>query len=375
MSEWKRCLLGELITFGNGKARPKIDGNVPVYGGNGILAYANQANYDDETIVIGRVGAYCGATYYEKGEIWVSDNALSAKAKNDNYPQFLYYFLLNLDLNQFAQGSSHPLLTQTLLKSIEVETTTNISEQQAIASVLSSLDDKIDLLQRQNQTLEEMAATLFRQWFIEEAKEDWEDGYINQMISLQNGYAFKSKDFSEIGIYKIIKIKNIDNKIVDIVNTDFVSEDIAKQCADKFQIKNGAILIAMTGAEIGKLGIVPKNSDNLLLNQRVGMFLPKFNGAEFLAYLYFITDYGQEYIWNAATGSAQPNISGYQIEQAPFPIIPTSQLEQYGSRIKPYFDKLIDNLGQIQTLQSLRDTLLPKLISGEVRLKGFEAVS
>ena len=84
----------------------------------------------------------------------------------------------------------------------------------------------------------------------------------------------------------------------------------------------------MTGAEIGKLGIVPKNSDNLLLNQRVGMFLPKFNGAEFLAYLYFITDYGQEYIWNAATGSAQPNISGYQIEQAPFPIIPTSQLEQ-----------------------------------------------
>ena len=279
-----------------------------------------------------------------------------------------------LELKNNSAGSATKFLTLSILKDIRF-TLPRLSEQQAIASVLSALDDKIDLLQRQNQTLEQMAATLFRQWFIEEAKEDWEDGYINQMISLQNGYAFKSKDFSEIGIYKIIKIKNIDNKIVDIVNTDFVSEDIAKQCADKFQIKNGAILIAMTGAEIGKLGIVPKNSDNLLLNQRVGMFLPKFNGAEFLAYLYFITDYGQEYIWNAATGSAQPNISGYQIEQAPFPIIPTSQLEQYGSRIKPYFDKLIDNLGQIQTLQSLRDTLLPKLISGEVRLKGFEAVS
>ena len=96
MREWKRCLLGELITFGNGKARPKSNGNVPVYGGNGILAYANQANYDDETIVIGRVGAYCGATYYEKGEIWDSDNALSAKAKNDNYPKFLYYFAIGL---------------------------------------------------------------------------------------------------------------------------------------------------------------------------------------------------------------------------------------------------------------------------------------
>ena len=293
-------------------------------------------------------------------------------------PYFVKYILqssLWYDyVSAVSGGSAQPGANAKVLGSFKFSLPP-LPEQKAIASVLSALDDKIDLLQRQNQTLEQMAATLFRQWFIEEAKEDWEDGYIIQMISLQNGYAFKSKDFSEIGIYKIIKIKNIDNKIVDIVNTDFVSEDIAKQCADKFQIKNGAILIAMTGAEIGKLGIVPKNSDNLLLNQRVGMFLPKFNGAEFLAYLYFITDYGQEYIWNAATGSAQPNISGYQIEQAPFPIIPTSQLEQYGSRIKPYFDKLIDNLGQIQTLQSLRDTLLPKLISGEVRLKGFEAVS
>ncbi|WP_025209365.1 restriction endonuclease subunit S [Hippea sp. KM1] len=174
---WKKVKLGEVLNFGNGKVRPKTMGNIPIYGGNGILGYCDKYNYEGETIIIGRVGAYCGSVYFEDRPIWISDNALAAKSKAGNNAKFIYYFLKNLDLNQFALGSSHPLITQTLLNSIEVEICMDIKEQKAIAGVLSSLDNKIDLLHRQNKTLEQMAEILFRQWFIEPCKNGLPEGW------------------------------------------------------------------------------------------------------------------------------------------------------------------------------------------------------
>ena len=120
MSEWKECKLSDAVKFGNGKVRPNNEGLIPVYGGNGILGFGNEFNYKDDTIVIGRVGAYCGAVYYENRPIWISDNALSAKPTAISNAKFIYYYLKNLDLNQFAEGSSHPLVTQTLLNSIDI---------------------------------------------------------------------------------------------------------------------------------------------------------------------------------------------------------------------------------------------------------------
>ena len=96
--EWQECRLGDVVVFGNGKTRPKSEGNYPVYGGNGILDFCAENNYNQETIIIGRVGAYCGATYYEKRPIWVSDNALAAKAKAGNDTKYLYYVLKNLNI-------------------------------------------------------------------------------------------------------------------------------------------------------------------------------------------------------------------------------------------------------------------------------------
>jgi len=187
MSGMLNCKLGDVIKFGNGKTRPSSEGATPIYGGNGILGYSADANYEGETIVIGRVGAYCGATYYEDQPIWVSDNALAAKPKEKNNAKYLFYFLKHLDLNQHAEGSSHPLVTQTLLNSIDVEIVENTDEQKAIAAVLSSLDDKIDLLHRQNKTLETMADSLFRQWFVEEAQVDWEVCTLDDVISVKGG--------------------------------------------------------------------------------------------------------------------------------------------------------------------------------------------
>jgi type I restriction enzyme S subunit len=119
---WDECTLEQLATFHNGKSRPDEVGDIPIYGGNGILGYTNKSNYSGRSIIIGRVGAYCGSLFFEENDIWVSDNALLAKPVNDVYTHYLFYLLKSIDLNSMAEGSSHPLLTQTLLKSIEVLT-------------------------------------------------------------------------------------------------------------------------------------------------------------------------------------------------------------------------------------------------------------
>ena len=286
--------------------------------------------------------------------------------------RFVSYQFRTEDLKFQMYGNTNdtvqPTLNLTELKQLTF-TLPPLPEQKAIASVLSSLDDKIDLLHRQNKTLEAMAETLFRQWFIEEAKEDWEEADLTQLIELQSGYAFKSKDFQESGNFGVIKIKNISGHIIDIEQTDFVSDEVGLATAQRFHVKSGQVLVAMTGAEIGKLGLVPKTTKKLLLNQRVGLLEPKFNGAQYLAYLHLKSEFGQDYIWNTATGSAQPNISGSLIEACPFPKVEDTTLQRYGTQVVMYFEKVKENLGQIQTLENLRDTLLPKLMSGEVRVQ------
>ncbi len=114
---WKEGTLGNVASFHNGKERPddNIGGNIPIYGGNGILGYSSKSNYDGITVIIGRVGAYCGSLYIEHNPVWISDNALVAKPINRDYSSFLFFLLKSLRLNEIAEGSSHPLLTQPKL--------------------------------------------------------------------------------------------------------------------------------------------------------------------------------------------------------------------------------------------------------------------
>lgn len=115
----ERLSLSELMTFSNGKSRPKTDGNIPVYGGNGILSYTDQHNVEN-VVLIGRVGAYCGSVYLEQGVCWVSDNAIFAKSKITNVEFFDYFLLKRLDLFNHHVGTGQQLLTQEILNKIEV---------------------------------------------------------------------------------------------------------------------------------------------------------------------------------------------------------------------------------------------------------------
>ncbi len=241
-----------------------------------------------------------------------------------------------------------------------------------------------------NQNLEETAQTLFKRWFIdfefpnEEGKpykssggkmieseigkipEGWRVGKLGELIKIQNGYAFKSKDFLNKGDIGIIKIKNISNKIIDILNTDFISNDICKEVEDKYLVNNGDILIAMTGAEIGKIGIVPQNNKQLYLNQRVGKIVEVMNGGKEYSYFHLNQKKYQELIFLKSSGSAQPNISASEIENIEI-IFPTlNLLNKFKDLTTENFFKIIYNLGEIEYLLKIRDYLLPRLMNGEI---------
>lgn len=342
MSEWKEYKLGDVIQFGNGKERPRTEGDVPVFGGNGILGYCDKSNYKDETIIIGRVGAYCGSVFFQDRPIWVSDNALAAKPKEKFQTKFLYYFLKNLGLNNFAEGSSHPLVTQTLLNSIEVQITDNNKEQIQIASILSSLDDKIDLLHRQNKTLEQLAETLFRQWFVEEVEESWEVGNLGDVLELVYGKALKEevrtgKGFPVVG-----------------------SSGVVGYHSDYFVEAPGIVI-----GRKGTLGKVIYLFENFFPIDTTYFVKSKIKSAG-LYYEYFLLKTMNFLEMNS--DSAVPGLNRDIALSTEIKVPSGKIISEFNNQCSTIFQKIKSNTNQIYTLTQLRDTLLPKLMSGEVRV-------
>ena len=347
MSEWKEYKLGEIVAFGNGKERPKAKGHIPVYGGNGILDYTNEYNYDGETVIIGRVGAYCGSVYYADYPIWVSDNALAVKAKENNSPKFLYYFLRNLKLNDFAEGSSHPLVTQRLLNSIDVRFPNDVIEQKTIASILSSLDDKIDLLHRENATLEQMAETLFRQWFVVEAKEEWEEVALED-VAILNAGGDKPKAFSQ----------NRTNEFNVPIYSNGIENDGLYGYADCPRIIEESITISARGT----IGYVALRTEPFVPIVRLITMRPKeMVTSKFLYY------WAKSQNING-TGTTQQQLTVPDFKQTKL-FLPTKELiVSFTHLVNRYFDKILLNNKQIQTLIQTRDGLLPKLMSNEINI-------
>jgi len=365
MSEWKEIKLGEVIKFGNGKQKPDSDGVIPIYGGNGILGYSSESNYDNETIIIGRVGAYCGSVYYENKPIWISDNALSAKPKDDNDTKFLYYFLKHASLNQHAGGSSHPLVTQTLLNSLEYNFCTKPSEQKAIAEVLSSLDDKIDLLHRQNKTLEELAQTLFRQWFIEEAKERWAvvtvgDFVKTNSVSLKKDCTLSTIQYLDTSSLTEGKIDTL--QVLDLADAPSRARRI---------VKHNDVLISTVRPNQKHYGIMKNPTEDIIVSTGFCVISCEKINPHFI-YMLLTTDDMTEYLHSIAEGSTStyPSLKPSDIEAVEFLLPPEEKLKVFSDYADNAWDKIDSNYMQMKTLENLRDTLLPKLMSGEVRVEG-----
>ena len=360
---WRECKLGEVMLFGNGRTRPMTEGQFPVYGGNGILCYADQYNYEGETIIIGRVGAYCGSIYFEGKPIWISDNALSAKSNGDNDTKFLFYHLKNLGLNKLAEGSSHPLLTQGLLNSIDIKICNDLNEQKAIASVLSSLDDKIELLNRQNKTLEGMAGTLFRQWFVEGVQEEWLPVKVGDFVKTNFASINKDYGFNEI---KYLDTGSITEGRID--GYQMISLNEAPSRARRM-VKHNDILISTVRPNQKHYGILKNPEENLIVSTGFCVITCEEINPHFI-YLLLTTNDMTEYLHSIAEGSTStyPSLKPSDIERVEFQMPPEQKLKAFSEFANSTWEKIDFIHIQIQTLTKLRDTLIPKLMSGEVRV-------
>ncbi len=396
--EFIECRLDDIAEIHNHKRRPlnsrereNMQGQYPYYGASGVFDYLNDYIFDGEYVLISEDGENLKSrktpiAFKVDGKFWVNNHAHIVKGKEDLINEFIVYYFANLDLNPFVTGAVQPKLNKENLLSIPIFMPKNPEIRNQFVSALKSIDDKIENNLATNETLEEIARTIFKEWFVNfnyptadgnlkhsalgEIPESWSINGIGEICYVQNGYAFKSKDFQEQGEVGIIKIKNINGNVVDIQNTDFVDASVVSSLDKKFKIESGSLLIAMTGAEVGKIGLVPLTEKNLWLNQRVGKFKEKIAYGNHFMYLLLSTDTYQTAIQNSALGSAQPNISASAIESIRA-IIPSAELiEAFGKAVKPMFEKILDNLAENEILKTTRDSLLPKLMLGEIEING-----
>ena len=367
---WMETTLGEVINISSGKSRPKNSGDFPVYGGNGILDYADNYNYENKTIIIGRVGAYCGCVYYENNKFWLSDNALGIKSNIKSNIKFLYYFLIYQNLNKKSIGGAQPLLTQGILNQIEIVIPTDTIEQKSIASILTSFDNKIELLQAQNKTLEETAQTIFAEWFgkyqiDDELPEGWRVGKISEIIDVRDGTHDSPKQ-SEIGM-PLITSRHIVKNTLDFNNAYLISEKDFNDINKRSLVEKNDILFSM----IGTLGLTYlEQSENInYAIKNVGLFKTSKNTDWiYYTYLWLTSSLGKDFIKNYKSGSTQEYIALGSLRSILF-IIPSNKfLQNFNSLMKSFFDKIKTNAEQIQTLTKTRDELLPRLMSGEVRV-------
>ncbi|EAH5484877.1 restriction endonuclease subunit S [Campylobacter coli] len=385
MNNWKKCKLGDIAeVVGGGTPSTKVDeywnGDIAWITPKDLTSY-NKVFISKGARSITKLGlSQSSAKLMPKGTVLltsrapigyiaIAENEISTNQgfkslipkENLTTSKFLYYWLKNNVeyLKNLSVGTTFAEISGQIVKEVEI-LLPPLEEQRQIATILSSIDDKIELLHEQNKTLEELAQTFFVNWF----KDREFDSTIGDFISIQNGFAFKSKDFIDCGDNGVIKIKNISNGIVDIVNTDKVESSVIDDIDLKFKINSGDILLGMTG-NMGKIGIVPPNVCNVWLNQRVGIIKEKYRNARFIAYLQLISTFGKAYLDNIACGSVQENISATDIENCPFVKLTSEEIMSYSKQLNDFFEKIIFNLGEIQTLENMRDILIPKLLNGE----------
>jgi len=195
--------------------------------------------------------------------------------------------------------------------------------------------------------------------------EGWEKGNIYNISEVKSGYAFNSKDWLDEG-NPVIKIGNIiGDGTINLDDCSYIDQSVASK-AKSFTLKKGDLLIAMTGATIGKVGLLSENEKIAYLNQRVGKFIPKFEGAELILYCFFMGNTAQNHIMNYAGGAAQANISASQIESIKILVAPQDIYNQFIGLIEPMFEEILNLRSQNQKLAQARDLLLPRLMSGEI---------
>ncbi len=388
MSEWREVKLGNIVTSNNQSIGKNYEYETIQYLDTGSITNGKIEGYQKVKIsdapsrakrlvkhediiysTVRPIQRHFGFIENPINTLVVSTGFSVIEVNNDlANPKFIYYFLSSNEtveiLNVIAEASTttYPSLKPKDIKNLDI-LLPPLKEQKEIAEVLSSLDDKIDLLHYQNKTLEGLAQTLFRQWFVEEAGDEWEMVELGSVIETTSGGtpSRKKMEYYKNGKYFWVKSKELNGSFLTETEEQ-ITEEALQNSSAKLLPKN-SILIAMYGATVGEYTII---SENMTCNQAICALKPNENYPYTFLYM-FVKNYKEEII-NMAVGSAQQNISQLLIKQLPIHSN-IKIISKFHKEVELLFEKIKSSIEQIKTLENTRDTLLPKLMSGEVRVK------
>lgn len=260
--------------------------------------------------------------------------------------KFVFYYLHSIkpELNSIAEiGCTRRALTKGMIEHLSI-LLPPLPEQRAIAGALSSLDDKIDLLHRQNKTLEGMAEAVWRKMFVEEADPGWKKGKLGDIVSVSTGKGLKRIEYDENGLYPVIGANG------EIGRTD------------KYLTNEKLILTGRVGT-LGEISI--SNRREVWISDNVLMIKPKED--RFFHAVYFLLKNMD--FENLNVGSTQPLVTQTDLKNIEIEFPDNGVLDHFAIWCESGFNKIEKNVRQIRVLSRLRDTLLPKLMSGEVKVK------
>ena len=345
--KWRKILLGEVVTFKNGKKRPQEEGRIPVYGGNGVMAYTLKSNFT-ECVSVGRVGAYCGNVFLSKEPCWISDNSIAAIPKCDINIEYLYYLLKNLQLNKMRVGSGQPLLTQKILNLIEI-TIPNIEYQCKVACILKAIDDKINVNIAINKNLSVLIQTIYQKRFTSKCQ-----GILSDICM----YSKERISVDDLTLDAYFSTENmLPNKAGVTTATSLPSTAQTTKC------HIGDVLISNIRPYFKKILYCHREGG---CSSDVLCFSPSSKKLSAFLYGVLYSDSFFDFMVAGSKGTKMPRGDKQQIMTYPIYVPTNDELDEYNAIAMPILDDIYRNTMENSNLSSLRDTLLPRLISGEV---------
>ena len=299
--------------------------------------------------------------------------------------KYLYYFISQDSVTQYLSAiaesstTTYPSFKPTLLKEMNIPYPT-IYEQKKIGNILSAFDDKIKLNNQINKNLEEMAQAIFKSWFVdfepfldgdfEESEfgmipKNWNIKKLEDIVDIKNGFAFKSKDYIENGT-TLIRTKNFsDNGHIELNDVIYLPNQFYDKYKN-FQLSKFDLLLVMVGASVGKISIVNSNILPALQNQNMWNFKAKNSNHQVLTNL-IIRKIVDENI-HTASGSAREFFRKDYFKSIKILYPDLTIIDRIVNLLLPIYEKIDNNINENYNLKQQKDILLPKLMSGEIRV-------
>lgn len=375
--EWKEDVLGNVLEVKYGKDHKKLaDGQYPVYGSGGLMRYVDSKLYDGPSILIPRKGTLNNIMFVES-PFWTVDTMFWSIINTDKVdPKFLFYSICKRDFASMNVGSAVPSMTVNILNDIQISYPKNIEDQRRIASILSSLDRKIELNNKINADLEEMAQAIFKNWFVDfepfkdgkfvdselgKIPEGWKVGRLTDVIKLMPGGTPKTSEplYWDNGTIPFFSPKDV-NGVYCFATEKHITETGLNKCSSNLYPKD-TIFITCRGT-VGKVCLA---ACDMAMNQSNYAIRAIDGYSQY--YVFFLVKSVVERLIKKSNGAVFSAITSKDFDEEI--LIPSQKaVEDFTNVIDGFFRRIFTIGTENSRLSLLRDTLLPRLMSGELEV-------